>query len=45
MSVSQEVIPPKGDILVRGMDNLKLEGDLGPESQRGSNEIENVVLV
>ncbi|KAK8050600.1 hypothetical protein PG994_012330 [Apiospora phragmitis] len=33
MSVSQDVIPPNGDVLEQGMDNLKLEGDLGPDGQ------------
>ncbi|KAK6841373.1 KH domain-containingRNA-binding protein [Apiospora arundinis] len=33
MSVSQDVISPNGDILEQGMDNLKLEGDLGPDGQ------------
>ncbi|KAK8140300.1 hypothetical protein PG984_000366 [Apiospora sp. TS-2023a] len=33
MSVSQDVIPPNGDMLEQGMDNLKLEGDLGPDGQ------------
>lgn len=33
MSVTQDAISPNGDILDQGMDNLKLEGDLGPDGQ------------